>query len=364
MQKLNMANSLDVLTLLFNAAAEVQSANCLFLLDENTSTNQLDHLSRFDAPYVISNRFDIYQHALTVVKDSNRVYFSDFDVQALPEHFFDCIVYRVSKEKALTHWCLNTISERLSPSGKLLVGGKKEDGLKSYVKNCNKQLGLRGKEKKYGNNYLAHLRPCADFSREESNKLDDKNYKDLRTIGEAFGSALQSKPGLFGWDKIDEGSALLAHCLKHYLQQENCQSAEMSALDLGCGYGYLALALHDANFKRIIATDNNAAALLCCQLNLSLAGSADFEVIASDCGDKLQERVDFILCNPPFHSGFDNDTALTSKFVEAASMRLKPGGSALFVVNAFIPIEKVAKRYFKRCEALHNNKRFKVLLLQ
>ena len=343
--------------LLIEATVSENAQDALFILDENTESHLLSSLSRFNAPCIITNRFDLYEQLRANNISTDRLAFSDFNFN-LAVQAFDAIAYRISKEKPLTNWCLNKAAELLKPSGKLILAGKKEDGLKSYVQACNKKLGLRGKEKKHGNNYLTVLEKTG----EPLEYLDDKDYPNKRKIAEAFNYQVYSKPGQFGWQKIDAGSALLTEVFAQWLADKTPQ--KMTALDLGCGYGFLSLALCHKGVARIIASDNNAAALESCEYNLSLAGHDNFQVIPADCAGGIEEKADLILCNPPFHQGFDNDHTLTGRFVSAAARALNTGGQALFVVNAFIPLEKAARPYFKHCEQLQNNNKFKVLLLR
>ena len=87
------------------------------------------------------------------------------------------------------------------------------------------------------------------------------------------------------------------------------------------------------------------------------------EVVADHIGASLTPGYDVILCNPPFHQGFDVERTLTESFLAASARLLKKRGQALFVVNSFIALEKVAGRYFGEVTAVADNKRFKLVLL-
>ena len=66
--------------------------------------------------------------------------------------------------------------------------------------------------------------------------LNDKDYSQLRPI--QFTNAC-TEAGDFGWDKIDRGSAFLIDYLPQFLS--DYKNASQTLLDLGCGYGYIAL---------------------------------------------------------------------------------------------------------------------------
>ena len=135
-------------------------------------------------------------------------------------------------------------------------------------------------------------------------------------------------------------------------------------LDLGCGYGYIALCASQFGFNHIVTTDNNAAAISAVEENLKSLQEIEWQVIAADGGDAIEQQFDTILCNPPFHSGFSIDDQLGIKFLSQTKRLLKRSGRALFVVNGFIPLEHKAKAYFEQVEVLANNGSFKLISMK
>ena len=95
---------------------------------------------------------------------------------------------------------------------------------------------------------------------------------------------LYSKPGVYGWKKIDTGSKLLIDTVKPILRNMNTET--LSVLDLGCGYGYLTLCLTDLAFRKYLATDNNAAALIAAQRNFA-ERELTVDLSLDDCGKHL-----------------------------------------------------------------------------
>jgi 16S rRNA (guanine1207-N2)-methyltransferase len=134
-------------------------------------------------------------------------------------------------------------------------------------------------------------------------------------------------------------------------------------LDLGCGYGYLTLMLRGFPFARRVATDNCAAALLAMCANTKHY-AMNVDVVASDAGNTVQETFDLLVCNPPFHRGAAVADDLTEHFLRQAARLLNRLGVAVFVVNAFIPVEQKAAAFFSSCELLVNNRSYKVLALR
>lgn len=330
---------------------------CLIVADENWD----------DAPWVTiaqsgsakrilrSNRYEIAEAAATAGVSTK---FSDFDFSDLEAGSFDSVLFRVSKERAVSHHIINQASVLLKRGGILMLSGEKTDGVKTYTGHASKLFGDSCQPKKKGNYYLSRLTKYSD----DGKLLDDKNYLALRSISGPDNLPLQSKPGIFGWNKIDQGSALLINQFPQFVASFGEANRPQSLLDLGCGYGFLACAAAQQGFEQVTATDNNAAALNACTKNfaaLKVAGA----VISGDAGSQLEERFDAIICNPPFHQGFNIDSELTAKFLTASKRLLAPKGRALFVVNNFIALEKKALDYFPRVREVARSGSFKLIMV-
>ncbi|AQQ67455.1 rRNA methyltransferase [Microbulbifer agarilyticus] len=300
---------------------------------------------------LLSNRWDIVHAA---EQFGIPAHFSDFDLTTL-DRSISRIVYPVSKEKAAVHHVINTAAECLQGNGELILIGGKNSGIKTYAQKAAQRFG-RGKNlQKHGTDYASHNH--LNSSATLGTLLDDSNYRTLRKLDSLNG--LFSKPGLFGWNKIDVGSAQLA---QHF--SEHLPKTPFTALDLGCGFGYLSVQLAQlAPEAHIIATDNNAAALLACQNNFDSLGIKG-EVIAGDAGSQVASASsDVVICNPPFHQGFQVEGDLTDRFLTEAARTLSAGGLALFVVNEFIPLARKAERLFREVTLLEKAKGFCVFRL-
>jgi len=306
---------------------------------------------------VITNRFDIFQQ---LQKRNIKVIFSDFvseqyQLSQAPKKIF----YRVSKEKSLVHFLINQAKNIVADEGSLIISGLKNEGIKTYGDKTTKILNARGKLKKHGAAYSGEYQ----LSKNEKKALEDQNYSEIQKIK---APALEhgffySKPGVFGWDKIDQGSELLLQSFSEAMKnQEN--KKEKTILDLGCGYGWLSLTIDKYGFKHITSTDNNAAALLCATKNATQMQTPT-EIVASNCADTINHTFDIVLCNPPFHRGFQHHQDLTELFLKQTRNHLKPSGTAFFVVNSFIDIENTAKPFFKSVQTIKKDKSFKVLQL-
>ena len=306
--------------------------------------------------YIICNRYDIYQLA---VKRKFAVEYNDFNTVSCKQPAR--ILYRVSKEKSLVHYLLKLSTHCLRGEGELVLTGQKQDGIKSYHNRLLKTFLCRGYLKKTGSAYAGNY---THFQSQIANdELAEDHYHCLEKVltGQNKIPFFYSKPGVFGWKKIDQGSELLLSCLYQQLDAKNTPS--QSLLDLGCGYGWLFMNLGCRyQFDKIVATDNNPAALLCARKN-SAAYALNVDVVASDAGDGLTETFGLIVCNPPFHQGFKHSQTLSRKFINAVADKLDKNGSAFLVVNEFVPVEKLARGCSLETTLVSQRDGFKLLKL-
>ncbi|GAA5526067.1 ribosomal RNA small subunit methyltransferase C [Microbulbifer aestuariivivens] len=299
---------------------------------------------------LLTNRWDIARLAEGRVRHG---FFNDFHFDEAGRHYRR-IVYPLSKEKAVVHHVINECHRTLGLGGELALLGSKQSGIKTYAARVASCFDSVKRLEKHGSEYLSlnilHSAMTAE------NRLDEEHYTELRPL-ETLGG-LYSKPGLFGWNKVDTGSALLATTFA-----EHKPAAGADIVDLGCGYGYLSTELARLGEFHFTATDNNAAALLACRENFKQRGIRG-TVIPSDAGAELGEAIaDTVICNPPFHQGFQVEGDLTTRFLRNAARLLRPAGCALFVVNEFIPLGRKAAPYFADVQLLIKNKGFCVYRL-
>ncbi|MDY0070366.1 MAG: methyltransferase [Porticoccaceae bacterium] len=336
-------------TLLLEALAGAGQRG-LLVADENCDDFPFARLGQTP---VLSNRADIAARARAAGASAH---FSDFDFSPWQPGELDLIACRVAKEKAVVHHLANRAAALLAPGGRLVLVGAKQEGIKTFAKTLAARLGGESHTEKHGALYRAEL----THGSPPGEPLDDRDYDHLRPVFALGGKPVLSKPGLFGWDRIDPGSALLATALDDFLAGFRQPPARI--LDLGCGYGYLSLVAAAKGDFAITATDNCAAALLACRGNFTALGIAG-EVVAADAGDALPGPFDAVLCNPPFHQGFQAERGLTEKFLASTRRLLAPKGRALFVVNGFVPLESLAAGLFGGVRVLDNDGRFKVIEL-
>ncbi len=160
-----------------------------------------------------------------------------------------------------------------------------------------------------------------------------------------------TQPGIFSWNRVDPGSALL---LQH-LPRQSGRSA-----DWGCGNGVLgaavlgspavtAMTLIDIDRRAVEAAERNVvdrrATFLWGDLRTDLVPRAS---------------LDFVVMNPPFHDSGVEDRSLGQMLIERAAAALAPGGQCWLTANRHLPYEGSLAKLFGRVRLVDDAKGYKI----
>jgi len=164
-------------------------------------------------------------------------------------------------------------------------------------------------------------------------------------------TGLWSQPGVFSWDRIDPGSALLAARLPVLSGR---------GADLGCGVGYLAHAIlrHPA-VERLDMVDIDRRAVAAAQRNVA-DPRAVFHWADVANGDPALEGLDFVVTNPPFHDAGVEDRGLGSIFITRAARMLRKGGVCWLVANRHLPYEAALALNFSKVQPAAESGGYKI----
>ena len=170
------------------------------------------------------------------------------------------------------------------------------------------------------------------------------------------GAPYWSQPGVFSWDRIDEGSAKLSQ----FLSSEKLKG---KGSDFGCGYGYLSCQiLHNhVDVAHMTALDADARAVECTKRTLAeFSGRSDVRWADAEQGENLPSLLDFIVMNPPFHKGGKALPEVGRAFVSQAAKSLRKNGILWMVANAHLPYEDVLNEEFARVEKMSEEGGYKI----
>jgi len=261
---------------------------------------------------------------------------------------YEVIAVRPSKNKVQTLGWLAEAVEHLVDGGLLLLAAANSHGAKSY----EKLLG------EVGVVTSASKAKCRLLRLRKSQAIDSGKLVEWRQAAAPQRQAahgLWSAPGLFSWEHADTGSSLLLEHLPEKLAG--------NGLDLCCGYGFLAcrlLARHE-EITKLHMLDADRLALAMAGRNVEeFAGKVELHW-RDAAREVLPQGVDWIVCNPPFHTGQACDVELGQEIVANGCRSLKPGGSIFIVANRKLPYEAVLERQLREVRILTQVEGYKIM---
>jgi 16S rRNA (guanine1207-N2)-methyltransferase len=232
----------------------------------------------------------------------------------------------------------------LKPGAPLLALGPKDKG-GSRIRKELEAFGCEVEEES-----RAHHKICRALCPETPTGIKEATEEGAPRFLESLG--LHTQPGVFSWERIDPGSALLLSCLP---------ALEGDGADFGAGIGVLSrAALGSANVKRLTLVELDRRALACARKNLAGQKRASFLQADIRTAKLPLSNLDFVLCNPPFHDAGQEDRQLGLAFLAQAAHALKPEGALWLVANRHLPYEELLRENFHTLELRKEEGIFKV----
>ena len=218
-----------------------------------------------------------------------------FDVTAHePSRTFDQVWLLPPRQREEARALIARAFDACVPGGVVLVSVANDEGAKSIEGDFKKLAGgLEGSLSKF------HCRVF--WARRDDVRLDAGLWAQWRNADAPrpiLDGRFLSRPGVFAWDRVDTGSALLAEHLPTNLQGV--------AADLGAGWGFLSDALLSRNpgITALDVFEADARALDLARHNLaSHVPRCDIRFHWHDVAAGLPagRQFDVIVSNPPFH---------------------------------------------------------------
>lgn len=155
-----------------------------------------------------------------------------------------------------------------------------------------------------------------------SHYYDKKQSSPLREQSIYYdGLTLFTASGLFSKEHVDNATKLL-------IESSQLDDAS-SILDLGCGYGVVAIAIKKKFLdKKVVAVDVVDRAINYTKKN-ARENKVDIKVIQTDVLDGVDESFDVILTNPPYVAG----RKVCLAFIDQSFAHLNKGGSLQLVAR-------------------------------
>lgn len=167
---------------------------------------------------------------------------------------------------------------------------------------------------------------------------------------------LTTANGVFAGEGLDRGTAIL-------LRESAPPTGSPTVLDLGCGYGPIALglAVHCLG-AQVDAVDVNERALALCRDNAAALGVADRVRVLRPDQVEDGRRYDAIWSNPPIRVGKQALHELLLQWLP----RLAPAGQARLVVSKNLGADTLQRWLVEQgwpCERVASAKGFRVLVV-
>ena len=148
-----------------------------------------------------------------------------------------------------------------------------------------------------------------------------------------------TQPGVFSWDRLDPGSALLLTRLP---------ALSGHGVDLGCGIGILSRGvLASGTVKSLIGIDIDRRAVEAARRNVE-DERVTFRWDDARRAGVVPGKLDFVVMNPPFHDGGAEERGLGRAFIETAAACLRRGGRLWLVANRHLAYETIMQPLFRQ----------------
>ncbi|MBJ7536303.1 class I SAM-dependent methyltransferase [Marinomonas transparens] len=244
---------------------------------------------------------------------------------------FDFIVIYQPKAKDLLDYLLAALLPRLKEGGQVWLVGDNKSGVKSSMKRLEVNLDDVGK--------LDGAKHCLLYAGYKRRPAKPFVFEDwiMTWQQEVAGQSLTlcSLPGVFGHGKLDKGTELLLAQLEQHRFMSDVANARL--LDFGCGDGIIALWLYNKTGARIMALDDSVLALKATELTFAANNASEaVTLLASNGLDEVKGRFNYVITNPPFHTGMNTDYSIAERFFMAVKQHLTLNGELFVVANDFL----------------------------
>jgi 16S rRNA (guanine1207-N2)-methyltransferase len=273
---------------------------------------------------------------------------------ALQGQTFDLVAVHAPREREVARQCVRDAGALLRSGGCCYLAGANRSGVKSTIRYLEELFGEAHVLAYRGGSRVAVATKGDGVRIDRAASREYHRFRELIAQVRGKQYACITRPGLFSWNKMDEGSRRLVESMEIGPQER--------VLDLGCGYGLAGLVAADmAPRGEVVLVDVDCVAAEAARQTLAQNGVGHAEVLLSDCGAAVMDRVfDVVITNPPFHQGRGVSYEVARQFIHDAAVVLRPGGRLYLVANRFIPYGREMEGLFQEVGFVYRDNRFQV----
>ena len=265
------------------------------------------------------------------------------------EREFDLLLIFLPKAKQETQYLLANLTPYLQSGADIILIGEKNCGIKSAGNLLKPYASII--------NTIDSARHCGIiYAQLDKTVVEFKQDQWIKTYPITVNNTeikIRSLPGVFSHGELDKGSELLLQNLP--------ETMSGNVLDFGCGAGVIACYLQKKHpHLAIDLIDINCYALESAKLTLienDLVGN----VFPSNVFSNVDKKYNYVVSNPPFHSGKETDYTAAETFISESPAYLDKKGVLSIVANKFLKYEPLLKTAFGDVYTAAESNKFKIL---
>jgi len=266
-----------------------------------------------------------------------------------PSKSLDIVLIKLPKISALLEYQLIELQNLIHSDTLIIAAGKAKTIQKSTLTLFEKYLGETSTSLAKKKSRLIFVKPSMD-------KQNKNPYPSTWNESE-LPFTVSNHANVFARQKLDIGGRFFIEHLP------DCSGKTI--IDLGCGNGVIGLSvLNKHPDAKVIFVDESYMAVASAKLNLEQNFPHridDCQFLVTNCLDTFEDKVDIVLCNPPFHQQNGITDHIAIQMFKDSKRVLKEGGEIRVIGNRHLRYHQKLKELFGGFEIVESNRKFSVI---